>query len=189
MTLEGAVYRNDWDDLQTPVLVDPATFLNALINAGGARTVGLEMSAAWQPINGLILRLSGSHMEAEYTEDVLNANIRDGDRVLGVPETTLSAAATYRWPLSSALNGFLHGDAQYTSDRVDIASGQLPSDALTSVDLRIGLEGESWGAYLVGDNLTDEEGAADVIFQGFGGGITTRLRPRTYGLTLRYSFN
>jgi len=188
VTLESAVYLNDWDNLQVNVVVDPANFISALINAGSARTVGLEVALALRPVDGLTFRLSGSQMKAEYTEDVPNANIRDGDRVRGVPETTLAAAATYRWPLGTTINGFVHGNAQYTSDRVDVPNGLIPSDSLTTVDLRIGVEGASWGAYLVGENLTDENGAADVIFPGFGG-VTTRLRPRTYGLNLRYNFN
>ncbi|MGH7462434.1 MAG: TonB-dependent receptor domain-containing protein, partial [Longimicrobiales bacterium] len=124
-----------------------------------------------------------------YTEDVPRAGlqgIRDGDRISGVPKNTLSASATYRRPFSSTLNGFANGSVQYTSERTDTVDGALPSDATTTVDLRLGIEGESWGAYLFGNNLTDEDGAVEAQFPFTP---VTRLRPRTLGVNLRYNFN
>jgi outer membrane receptor protein involved in Fe transport len=79
---------------------------------------------------------------------------------------------------------------QYTSERTDTVNFAAPSDGTTTLDLRLGVEGNAWGVYLFGDNLTDEDGAVDVYSSGVPGtGPATRLRPRTFGVNLRYSFD
>ncbi len=186
VVLEGAVYYNDWDNLQLNVVLDPVTLLSAYANGGSARTQGIELSASLRPTNSLDLRLSASQLSAKYTEAVPGANVRDGDRISGVPETTFSASATYRWPVGS-LSGFAHANVQYTSDRVDYINMATPSDDTMPVDARLGVEGRSWGLYLFGENVTNEDGALDVGLAS-SGGAAPRLRPRTYGVNARYSF-
>lgn len=184
-SLEATAYYNDWDKLQVPVvIVNP---LRALVNGGTARSQGVEIALAFQPLDGLSLQLSGGYTDAEFTEDVAGININDGDRIPGVPETTLAASATYRWPFASSLEGFVDGRVQYASERTDTVNFAAPSDSTTQVDLRVGVEGKRWGAYLFADNVTDEDGAVDVYLLG-PDGPATRLRPRTIGLNLRYHF-
>jgi hypothetical protein len=74
---------------------------------------------------------------------------------------------------------------QYTGDRTDVASAFKPSEDTTTADLRLGVEGGSWSAYVYGDNLTDEDAAIDPTAAG-PSGIATRFRPRTVGLNVRY---
>jgi outer membrane receptor protein involved in Fe transport len=139
------------------------------------------------PIDGLTLELNGGYTDAKFAEDVAGINIHDGDEIPGVPETTASAAATYRWTLRNGLGGFAHAGVQYASERTDTVNLALPSDDTTQLDLRFGLEGKSLAGYVFVDNATDEDGAYDV--SNFGPtGPAPRVRPRTYGAELRYSF-
>ncbi len=187
MLLEGAVYYNDWRDLQVNAVVDPISTVNGFLNGGDARIVGAELSATFLPVDGLTLRLTGGHLNAEFIEDVPGTTIRKGERVNGVPETSASASATYRWPLTASLGGFVFGTVQYTSERTDIVNVALPSDATTIAGLRVGVEQKSWSTYLFVDNITDEDGALDVYFSSYTG-ESTRPRPRTYGLNVRLDF-
>ncbi len=184
MSLEGAVFRNDWESLQ---LNRSLGLWSALLNGGTARTRGIELAAVLRPLDGLDIRLSMSRLNAEYTESVSGINVSSGDRIGGVPETGASATATYRWPVSRALTGFIFASAQYTSDAIDLINTAIPSDDTTAVDMRLGIEGQSWGIYLLGQNLTDENGAVGVGYP-FYNGTTPRMRPRTYGVNARYSF-
>ncbi len=187
--LEGAVYYNDWKDIQTLVVLSPQPPVAGLVNGGDAETMGIEAGLTLQPNDGLMLQFNGSYVDAQYTEDIAGTPVQDGDRIVGVPELTLSAAATYRWSMTESLDGFVRGSVQYTSDRVDVASGFLPSDETTTLDLRLGLERGGLGVYLYGENLTDEDGAISPTPPPAGpDGIATRFRPRTYGLNLRYEF-
>ncbi len=183
--LEAAIYYNDWRDLQLTVAL--ASGLSGFANAGRARTLGGEVSLSVQPVEDLDLRLSASHIDAEYAESITGVNPHKGDRVSGVPENMVSASASYRWPLTSALKGVVYGSAQYTSERVDVVNVTLPSDNVTVLDTRLGVEGRSWGLYLFGDNLTDEDGAVDVRFPVLAY-AAPRLRPRTYGVNMNYRF-
>jgi len=187
-SVEAAVYYNDWKDLQTLVVLNPSPRVAGLVNGGTARTAGAEVSLTLRPIDSLTLQLGGSYVDAKYTQDIAGTPVQDGDRIVGVPETTFSASSTYRWPLTNTLGGFGYSSVQHTSDRTDVASGGSPSDSTTTVDLRLGVEGKSWSAYLFGNNLTDEDGAVDARLQGIDG-PATRYRPRTYGLNVRYNFN
>lgn len=187
-TLEGAVYYNDWKDLQTLVVLNPSPRVAGLVNGGKARTTGAEVTLTVRPVDRLALQVGASYVDAKYKEGIAGTPIMDGDRIVGVPDTSLSGSATYRWPFTDALGGFARGGVQYTSDRTDVASGGLPSDSMTTVDLRLGVEGRSWAAYLFGDNVTDEDGAVDTRLLG-ADGPATRLRPRTYGINVRYDFN
>ena len=183
--IEAALFYNDWEDLQVPVVVTPQ--VRALVNGGTAETRGVELALTVNPLEGLSLQFAGSYTDAEFTESVAGINISDGDRVPNVPEVLLSASSTYRWPFSDSLNGFVYGGVQYASERTDTINFAADSDSTTRVDLRLGLESRIWSAYLFADNLTDEDGAIAPYYLG-PNGPATRLRPLTVGLqlSLRY---
>ncbi len=128
-------------------------------NAAEARTIGAELELiAVQPIEALESAALGQSRGCGIHRSGRGCgNIRKGDRVTGVPENTLAASATYRWPLTAALDAFVFGQAQYTSDQVDVDQ-QYRTVATTSTLLgaRLGVEGRAWGVYLFGDNLSDE---------------------------------
>ncbi len=184
---EGAIYYNDWDDIQTLVVVNPQPRVAALVNGGSARTSGVEAALTLMPVDGLSLQMTAGYVDAKYTESIAGTPVQDGDPIVGVPEWTASASATYRWPLWSTVDGFAFGGLQYASEREDVASGFVPSDSVAKLDLRLGLEGQAWGAYLYAENLSDEDGAVDASAAG-PDGLALRYRPRTWGLTLRYDF-
>lgn len=183
--LEAAVFYNDWQDLQVLVVVQPP--VRGLINGGDARTQGIELGLTLLPIEGLQLKFAGSYTDAEFTEAVSGINISAGDKIPNVPETLFSAAVTYRWPFVKSLQGFAHVGAQYVSERTDTVNFAVDSDATTTLDLRLGAEGEVWSGYLFADNLTDEDGAISPYYLG-PMGPATRYRPRTIGLQIRASF-
>lgn len=190
-SLEAALFYNDWDDLQVPVAVTPQ--VRALVNAGSAETKGVELGLTLVPLEDLQVRVGGAYTGAEFTESVAGINILDGEYIPGVPATTLFASATWRWPAFTNWQGFLHGGVQYADERKDAVNGATPSDSTTTLDLRVGLEGEIWSAYLFADNLTDEDGTiSPVPASAFGPGgppsPATRYRPRTIGLQVRAAF-
>jgi outer membrane receptor protein involved in Fe transport len=185
VTLEAAAYFNDWEDLQVPVVV--AQGVRALVNGGTGETQGFEFAASWLPIDGLTLQATASFVDATFTEDVTGININDGDDIPGVPDRTLTANATYRWPFAANMNGFAFGSVQYNSERTDTVNAVPPSDDIVLLDMRLGVEGEKWAAYLFGENLTDEYGAIDAYALGETG-PALRPRPLTFGLQLSVNF-
>lgn len=184
--LEAALFYNDWDDIQVLVVVNPP--VRGLVNGGTAKTQGVELGLTLLPLEGLQLKLAGSFTDAEFTEPVSGVNIVDGSEIPNVPETTLSAAATYRWDIGgTSLDGFAYGGIQYASARSDTVNFAPDSDKTTKLDVRVGVEGEVWSAYLFADNLTDEDGAISPFSLG-SMGPAVRYQPRTVGLQISASF-
>lgn len=184
--LEAAVFFNDWEDIQVLVVVNPP--VRGLVNGGTAETKGVEMGLTLLPVENLQLRFAGSYIDATFTEAVSGVAIVDGTEIPNVPETTLSASGTYRWPIgNSAWQGFVYGGAQYASARSDTVNFAPDSDKTTKVDVRLGVEGETWSVYLFADNLTDEDGAiAPFAFGPTGPAL--RFQPRTVGVQVSASF-
>lgn len=182
---EAAVFYNDWEDLQVPIVVTPQ--VRALVNGGTGASKGVEAAFTVNAAEGLTLSFAGGYTDAEFTEAVPGININDGDQIPNVPEFTLSASSTYRWPLTSSLGGFVYGAAQYSSELTDALNFATDSDSYTRVDMRLGVEAQIWSAYLFADNLLDEDAAITPYYQG-PAGPATRLRPLTIGLQLRAWF-
>ena len=57
-------------------------------------------------------------------------------------------------------------------------------DPVDLVDARAGVEGGSWGVYVFGSNLFDEEYNAEFS----PGGFVFKARPRVYGLEASFEF-
>jgi outer membrane receptor protein involved in Fe transport len=190
-TLEAAVYRNDWKDMQLPVSVVPNA-IAALLNVGEARVIGLDLVATVRPSRELTVSFSGNINEAEIRKDVLDFRgiaFKKGARIPGVPAHSANFAATYLWPLDGGserrggLRGLIHGDLQYNSDRPGGGIGVArASDHHMQINARVGIENDRWGLYLFGTNLTDENTALEAITLS---GNSTRPRPRTLGVNLR----
>ncbi|MBP6797704.1 MAG: TonB-dependent receptor, partial [Luteimonas sp.] len=102
------------------------------------------------------------------------------------PKTQLTGSAAYNWPVGDTLKGIARTDATYFSRRETSSSaGDEHGDPITRISARVGLESpDGWAAYLFGENLTNERGAVDAPYLG----AASRLRPRTYGVELRYSY-
>lgn len=190
VNLELAVYYNDWKDQQVNAIVNPGQVpaVSGLINGGTAESTGVEFSILAAAAEGLTLQFTGNYVDAQYTETVAGTPIVDGDPISQVPDWTLFGGATYQWPMTDSFDGFINGNAQYTSKRYDAVNSAAPSDAMTLFDARFGLLwAEAWSAYVYCDNIFDEDGAINAA--AFGNPIALRPRPRSFGITLRYAYN
>ena len=87
-------------------------------------------------------------------------------------------------PLGSA--GFTALDYNVQGGSVEISSGNLreESDTLTHLNVRLGLNWESFTAELFGRNLTNERDFNNPTT----GDIYTQDRPRTLGINIAYKF-
>ena len=185
LIVELATYYNDWKNLQVPV--DVGNNVRALVNGGDANSQGVEIAVSWLPIDGLTLTATGAWVDAVFGEAVPGINIQKDAKIPGVPERTYSGSATYRFPVAASMEGVIYGGVQYNSERTDTVNGYAPSDDITLLDMRLGVDAGRWSAYLYGSNLSNENGAIDVYTLGVDG-PALRPRPRTFGMTLGVNF-
>ena len=189
-TIEAAVYYSDWEDLSTTVPVPGLGGLVLQVNTEGADIAGFDLSMTYVAAN-LTLHAGMSLVDSEQKADVPNTALMKGDTLPEVAAFMASAHAHYDWPLAGSFDGF-NGMARlgirHVGEREDLTSvANLPSDAMTMADARLGIENDRLGVYLFGANLTDEDGALKA--RGAASGFAaTRPVPRTIGIevSVRY---
>jgi iron complex outermembrane receptor protein len=78
-----------------------------------------------------------------------------------------------------------YGDKYWQVDNLDV------QDPRTYLNLRLGLEGERWNAYVWGRNITDTKAYSDFYpreYSGLDVDIGYRVPRRAYGLQVRWTF-
>ena len=182
--LQGAVFQSRWRDLPVRVPIDDD--FNGIANSRGARIRGAEAGIRYNAPSSLSLEFNAGVVDARYLADVPGTPLRKGSMVYNVPEVTASAAASYAWLIPGDLTAVASATAFYTSARTTSLVVGRSGDAILTASARVGVESpRGWACYLYGDNLSNEDGAVDgrTAFD-----VATRLRPRTYGIELRYAY-
>lgn len=191
LLLEAALYRWDWEDILTLLsyVTNAGTFQGYTANAAEARGQGIDVGITYAGIEGLTLSFSGNFGENEYLEDLPEAGIVDGDPFVLAPDVTWTATAAYRIPVGR-YQGVVLLNASYLDERTDYSIGfSNTSDETTLVNGRIGIERNSWGLFLTGENLLDEDGSLGQLAAGAQFGLPqNRYRPRTIGIEFNLSF-
>lgn len=193
LLMDIALYYWEWDDIQL-ALTDfsptgvPASFY---ANVGSAASAGLDLGVSYTGIEGLVLTLSGNVNNAEYTDDLPRAGIGNGDRVEMSAKYSVTASASYEWPIRDGLSGTVY--AAYTAvDEVptyNVFAPPLYSDGIDLLSARIGVRSEQWTVLVTAENLLNDDGIRNQQFVNLLlGGAPYYQQPRTIGLEISYQF-
>jgi iron complex outermembrane receptor protein len=112
----AAAFYTDIDGLQ--VVVNTSCSSRIILNAQ-ARSVGGELELFARPTDNWDFGLTATYVNAEITETQRGpdgsplAGIREGNRLPTAPELQAAASATYSWPWSAALNGYVNFTVQH----------------------------------------------------------------------------
>jgi outer membrane receptor protein involved in Fe transport len=206
-TVNGAVYRIDWNHVQTLFLTDTYPGANYYGNGSNAFINGFELEGTLEPIRALALRGSFALADARLADDQvllkdpLILHGQRGDRLPFVPRVSGSLSLSYRHSLgASAFHGFAILNAQCQGKRTTDYSGGLrgypgptgrnyavmKSYCASQAQLGIGADRFRGAVYV--DNLLDQR-AQIMLFPSDTGVGQITIRPRTLGLFLRYSFD
>ncbi len=195
MTLDASAYYIDWSQIQLNTLVNGFTIL---ANGGSATSKGVEFDTQYTPINGLKLGLNGSYNDASIDTDAVSLGALAGDPLPLAPRWQLSANADYSFPLNSDDSGVVggvlsHTGSRYSSFELDPLNTRYEIPAYTTVNLRAGIEGDSWELMFRINNLFNEQGYTNLV----RGQVipsqdlplsATVIPPRTYGLSFTKYF-
>ncbi len=188
LLFDAAIYHINWDGLPVtqPLPCASATWV---ANAGKATSDGVELQASLYLVEGLRLDFGGAYNKAQLAEDVPAQGWRDGDRTPGSPKVSANFAAQYDFAVGGH-KAFVRADSFYTGEFF----GDLKQSPITEaggyikVDARAGVTFQKLNVELFVRNLTNEDA---FTWRGafnrnpFGG---FRMRPRTVGIQLGYSF-
>jgi len=198
LTLNAAAYQIDWSNMQISATSANGAF-SYLTNAGKAKIKGFEVEAVARPIRGLTLQATAAWVDAKLTEDQANSTILitgstglTGDKFPNVADFSGSASAEYTWPLKGDLNGLIRADYAYVGES---ASQFRPTYVYYEkqgdygyANLRGGVEGADWGAYLFLNNVTNEVGLMSVTSALNNAKQVVSINPRTAGFQVRKRF-
>lgn len=185
LSLDSAIFYTNWKDVPIYFPLQGGA-VYALLNSGGTTTKGAELGLTWVPNGSWTFQFSSSYVHAVYDRTEPGTNFHKGTPVFNVPKLQLTGSAAYNWPVGDSLYGVARADVSHFSRRETSSTAEgLPGDPITRVSAKVGLESvNGWSAYLYGENLSNDKGAVDPPYEG----QATRLRPRTFGLELTYSY-
>ncbi len=203
MTVNAALFYIDWSDIQIDKAI--ASFISPpyqfiVTNGKKAHSYGIEADIFINPADGWEIVLGGSLMEAEFdsgTIDSATAGLDfplDGQRLASSPEYLFNASVERNFAFGEGFEGF--GRADYTlrgSSFGDVPNqappgGDFKSGKFDSINLRAGVRHSNWQVQVFVTNLTDEYVSTFNFFDGGFGDVHVVLRPRTYGVNVRYNY-
>lgn len=188
LSLNLAAYHIDLTEQQV-IQLTPG-FGSVVRNAAESYSQGLEAELALRPAPGWDINAGFSYTDAEfdeYRDDVLGADYA-GNRVPFVPKQLFNLALQNRRPIGASAALFTRLELQRIGNFYWDTANALKEDAYNLVNLRLGVEGKNWEAYLWGKNLLDE-GYADFVYDFPGLGPRAQAGdPRTFGVTVSARF-
>lgn len=157
IAIDSALYQIDWDNIQLQTTINGVATLS---NGGNARSRGIDLGITLRPVRGLQLQAVGNINETEFTSVLpaivaINPNAAPGSRIPGVPKSSLSLSGSYSWDLASwDARATLAAGYNFRNKQLD--SSGLVSDELNEVNVRAGIEKDSWKFYIFAENLFDK---------------------------------
>ncbi|HYD86133.1 MAG TPA: TonB-dependent receptor [Vitreimonas sp.] len=204
LRVDAAAFHIEWSDIQLLVF-DGAVSGNA--NGGGAESQGVEWTTTLTPSDALTVVWSGAYTNTQLTDDTdpIVVGGQDGDPLPYAPEWASTVDVSYEWTVFGNADAHLGGAWRYVGEQSTGFPGvggflygaeqiELPSYNL--LDLRAGVDFETFSLELFAKNVTDERAVTQ--FGGFGetlpdnvglpNGAAVLVRPRTIGVSLTANF-
>ncbi|MGD9710931.1 MAG: TonB-dependent receptor [Thermomicrobiales bacterium] len=196
LRLNGAVFLNDYDNLQITVNDPTLGFAPIIQNAAKARIKGFELELQAKPIDGLQVEAGLGYLDAKYREvDIraLNAGVTRNTKLQNAPEWTLSAGVAYAIEASGIGTFQPRVDWSYRSkvynDAVNTPLLVQKGYHLVNASVNFTDESKAWGLTLGVKNLTKEVYLGSGYADSFGGIVEGVYgRPREWFLSGKYSF-
>jgi iron complex outermembrane recepter protein len=196
LTLNLAAFYIKWKDIQQSVVLPDSGF-DFETNVGRATSKGMEFEMKARVTEQLTLNFSGSTTDARFSENTPalgtdstgELNVRQGDRVQGVPKYNARVGFEYRFAAFGNAGAFVRASSQWTGPSngsfVRDSTDHLRPGYITT-DFGAGLNFEQFDLTLFVKNLGNNR---TVLQQPSIQGVDTvyRQRPRTIGLTLNYT--
>ena len=207
----AAIYFSDWDNAIAPEIfaytdddgIGQLVQVNA--NGGQADLSGLELEGTVLLSETLTLDASFAFNKSEINDfESADANVVFGDRTIDglgnsfsrYPETSGTLSLTYADQLTSNYDWYIRGDLIYRGSTWATNANITKTPSYNNVNLRVGVETESWRIEAFGTNIFDEEGVTNLQYftdlSRFGTGermLMAGLMPRpVFGVRATFSW-
>ncbi|MBL4893781.1 MAG: TonB-dependent receptor [Emcibacter sp.] len=195
--LNMAAFYNDYNDFQVSRFTadEFGNFLSVFDNAGKAIMWGVEAELTALLADNLTLNANAGYLNSEY-RDFFDGGIDVSEQrhLVNAPSFSSRASLTYDQELGNAGNLSFNGAISYRSKTyLTVSSSEILAQdayALLEASIRFTSADQLWDVILAGQNLTNkqyrEHGFDLTDFPGVQLGYYGT--PRTYSVTVRYSF-
>jgi iron complex outermembrane receptor protein len=191
------VFDIQWHNVQEGTSLTPLSLPSAA-NAGDAYSRGLELEFTAGITHHLAARLGYTYDQTKLTafDFVFSQNVTvplpaPGGPLPGTPKNSVALGLEYAH-VDFAGGELLYAlDSHYQSRELSsLSATAIPVPGYTMLDGRVTFTRSHWLATLYVDNITNNLGINAITDPTFWGNRTQEVisRPRTYGLTLGYSF-
>ena len=206
MVLNASVFHYAYSDRQSLALVPattPGGIPQYLVQSTDQSADGVDVEWLWKPTRGLTLNLSVAYIDSQFDDSAQTASGIDlSGQPTGEPEWSFAAGVNYEWQLATAgsmafnLQYAYRGEVRCNND--SLFQGTCGSytgydvgeeTQYTNARLSWTAPGQSWGAALYINNLTDEQYVRSIGGQGvsvLGTPVGTITPPRMYGLEVSW---
>ena len=198
----------DAQEQQIGFYVDDATGLETgvgiLTNAGLLDMDGMELEARFQATEHWLLTGAFARNSTEYVEGFCNSCVSNGaaatntdhlgNQTYQTPEFTGSVTATYTRPVfGGGMDGFARGEYLYESTKYATQANVFETGDRNIVNLRFGVEAESYRVEAYVTNLLDDDTylyvAINTDLDNFGRAFVSALpHRRAFGIRGAYRF-
>lgn len=189
LNIDGAVFFMRDSDYQY-YYVDVRTASQIDQNIERVDIKGGELSAQWRPVDAWSLFANFGYSDAKIRELAAYPQYV-GNYTPNLTPWNATVGTEYRAPLNGDLKWYgridaqLYGRKYWQLDNVDVQNSKQ------YLNVRLGVEGQRWGAYLWGRNITDTRAYSQYVSPALGigvAGVGFLVPPASYGLELRTKF-
>jgi outer membrane receptor protein involved in Fe transport len=196
LSVDLSAFYEEYKNIQVAITTPAPRVVTYSVNAGGAKSEGVELAATLRPAKGTTLSGWFAYANAVITEGFpTNSALfaRPGDPLPNNAEYSANASVNQDFELGDGVDGFAAASVAYIGDRTGFFGGMgvtradLP--AYTKLNFSAGLRFASWTATVYLNNATDARG---LVNSRTGNNLFPYAKiiipPRTVGLTLSQSF-
>ncbi len=210
LRLNAAIFRTDVEDNQFfEFFAGPFGLLRSVTSIDEMYVQGVEADFSFLAAQGLSFYGGIGLLDSEIVKN-RSRPLSEGNEVPQAPDTTANLGVEWVLPLTGGIDLVSRLDWQYVGETWfhTLQGEQTPTiwnaffgpgfnqdfskssrDPYDTIDLRVGLESESWSLTAWGRNLTDESYLQEVIpAPEFGGSFDHPSALRSYGVDFSYRF-
>lgn len=180
LRVNGAIFVEDWKNLQYGLSPVGAQGVTNIYNAGNARSKGVEGDIIWRPNEHWTLSAAGTYIDAKLTKDFCQFDAlgnsvctpgvapaaRSGDRLPVQPKWKGSATARYEFDwgdFRSFLQGSIQGQTGTRSYLTAVEAATLgPTRGFSTFDFSGGVARDDWTAEVFIQNAFDKRGQLSI---------------------------
>jgi iron complex outermembrane receptor protein len=204
INVTSAVFYNDYKNLQVAAHANAAhaAIIEAIVNAGSARTYGVEGSIDWRIADPLTVGVAAGYLNAKYKDfQVTDATVLvpfnlSGQRMANAPKFQLALTADVDQPVNNNYNFVAHVLESHIASQLFIQSG-LPGTLPDVVgpgywitNLRIGLKtsDDKYSIYAYANNLFNAQYYTYGSSSAADGNLLSYGKPRIIGGEINVKF-